>query len=112
MGRAAGEATQENISVTWLTVSGFMGRGLGSRLSLAICLAPPMHDLAPGPPWWCEHLSAKMDSGAKDPGRLVGRLLPPIGPSQVLLVSLQGSTTFLIRASCCETTHASSYGLA
>ena len=37
----------------------------------------------------------------------VGCLFPPVGPSQILLVSLQGSTKFLIRASCCETTHAS-----
>ena len=34
---------------------------------------------------------------------------PPIGPSQILLVSLQGRTMFLIRAPCCETIHASSY---
>lgn len=34
----------------------------------------------------------------------VGHLPLPIGPSQILLVSLQGSTKVLIRASCCETT--------
>ena len=39
----------------------------------------------------------------------VGCLLPLIGPSQILPVSLQGSTLFLIRASYCETTQASSY---
>ena len=39
----------------------------------------------------------------------VGGLRPPIGPSQVLPVSLQGSTVFLIRASCCEITFASGY---
>ena len=35
----------------------------------------------------------------------VGHLLPPIGLSAVLPVSLQGSTLFLVRASCCETAH-------
>ena len=39
----------------------------------------------------------------------VGHLLPPSGPSPVLPVRFQGSTVFLIRASCCGTTHASSY---
>ena len=101
--RAAGEGTQENCSATWLTVSGFMGMGFVSRLSLATCLAQFILGLAQGPSWWCEHLSAKMDSSAKDP------LLPPVGPSQVLLVSLQGSTLFLIWASCCEIPHASAY---
>ena len=38
----------------------------------------------------------------------VGHLLPPTGPSQILPVSLQGSTMFLIGASC-ETVHASGY---
>lgn len=41
----------------------------------------------------------------------VGHLPLPIGPSQILLVSLQGSTKVLIRASCCETTHARGYYL-
>lgn len=31
----------------------------------------------------------------------VRHLLPPTGPSQILLVSLQGSIIFLVRASCC-----------
>ena len=37
----------------------------------------------------------------------IGLPLPPTGPSQ--LVSLQGSTMFLIRASCYETTQACDY---
>ena len=39
----------------------------------------------------------------------VGGFLPPTGPSQIFLVSLQGSTMFLTRASYCETVHTSSY---
>ena len=37
-----------------------------------------------------------------------GRLLPPLGPSQILLVSFQGSIVFLTGSSYCETTHTSS----
>lgn len=38
-------------------------------------------------------------------------LLFPVGPSQTLPASFQGSTTFPIRTSCCETALASSYYL-
>ena len=62
---------RENCSATWLAVSGFMGMGLVSGLSLASCLVQPLLGLAQGPSWWRVHLSAKMDSSAKDPGRLV-----------------------------------------
>ena len=41
-----GKETQENCSATWLTVSGFMGMGLVSGLSLASHLAQPVFDLA------------------------------------------------------------------
>ena len=51
---------------------------------------------------WYRHLSAKMDSSSKDPGRLVVS-------SKIILVSVQGSTMFLIRTYCCETTHAGGY---
>ena len=40
-----GKGTQENCSAMWLTVSGFMGMGLASRLSLANHLAQPVLDL-------------------------------------------------------------------
>ena len=46
------------------------------------CLARIWSDS--GPSWWQAHLLAKMDSSAKDSGRLVGC---PFGPSQILLVS-------------------------
>ena len=55
----------------WLALSGFMGMGLASRLSLASHLSQPVLGLVQGPSWWCLHLSAKMDSSAKDSGRLV-----------------------------------------
>ena len=64
-----------------------------------------MLDLAWGP-WWYVHLSAKMDSSAKDSGRLVISSLLLVHPKPV---SLQGSTVFLIRASCGKTTHARGY---
>ena len=64
------EGTQENSSATWLTASGFMGVGLISRLPLANHLARPVFGLAQGLSWWHEHISAKMDSAAKDPGML------------------------------------------
>lgn len=70
-GEQRGEGTQENCSATWLAVSGFMGMGLVSGLSLADHLAQPVVGLAQGPSWWQMHLSAKMDSRAKDLGRLV-----------------------------------------
>lgn len=103
-----GEGTQENSSAPWLAASGFMAMGLVSMLSLASHLAQPILGLVQGPSWWCPHLSAKMDSSTKDPGKLVISSLL-LAPSQVLLVSLQGSTTFLSRASCCETVHARAY---
>ena len=55
----------------WLALSGFMGMGLASRLSLASHLSQPVLGLVQGPSWWCLHLSAKMASSAKDSGRLV-----------------------------------------
>lgn len=88
-----------------LTVSGFIGMELVSRLSLTSRLAWPVLGLTQGPSWWPAHLPAKMHSSAKDPGE-VGCLLPPVGLSLILLVSLQGGTRFLIRASC---HHASGY---
>lgn len=52
-------------------VSGFMGMGLISGLSLASHLAWPVLALTQGPSWWCVRLSAKPDSSTKDAGRLV-----------------------------------------
>uniref|UniRef100_A0A8D0Y932 Abhydrolase domain containing 4, N-acyl phospholipase B n=2 Tax=Sus scrofa TaxID=9823 RepID=A0A8D0Y932_PIG len=65
-----GKGTQENGSSVWLTVSGFMGMGSVSWLSPANRLAQPVLGLAQGPSWWHLHLSAKMESNAKDAGRL------------------------------------------
>ena len=84
-----------------------MGMGLVSGLFLAHCLAQPILDLAQSPFWWHLRLLPKMESSAKDPGRLVVSSLLLALP--ILPVSLPGSTLFLIRVSCCETTHASSY---
>ena len=86
----------------------FYGSGLVSRFSLANCPAWPLLGLAQGPSWWHMHLSAKMDSSVKNSGRLVVSffLLAPLKISQLVF---RGSTTFLIGASCCEKTHASSY---
>ena len=85
--------------------SGFIGMELVSGLSLTTHLSWPVLGLTQGPSWWPAHLPAKMHSSAKDPGE-VGCLLPPVGLSLILLVSLQGCTLFLIRASC---HHASGY---
>ena len=49
----------------------FYGKGLVSRLSLANHLAWPVLGLALSPSWWHVHLSARMDSSLKDPGRFV-----------------------------------------
>ena len=89
-GEQQGQRTQENCPVT-PAVSGFPGMGLVSQLSLANQLA-----------WlilvWPRVLLGQ--GGFQHQGSWeVGRLLP-IGPSQILLVSLQGRTV-LIRASCC-----------
>ena len=67
----------------WLAVSGFMGMGLVSGLSLANGLAKFVPGLAQGPSWGFSCLSAKVDSSAKDPGRLVisSLLLAPPKPS-------------------------------
>ena len=46
-----GKGTQENCSVTCLAVSGSMGMGLVSGLSLACHLAQPVLDLAQGLSW-------------------------------------------------------------
>lgn len=101
-GREPGE-----LLCTRLTVSGFTGMGLISRSSLASHLAWPTFGPAQGSSWWCRHLSAETDPSQGF--REVDGLLPPLGPSQILPVSLQGSTGFLIRASCCDPTHASGY---
>ena len=55
----------------WLTVSGFMGMGLVSGLSLGSRLAQPLLGPTQGPSWWHMYFLAKMDFSAKDPGRLV-----------------------------------------
>ena len=95
-----GKGTQENCSATWLTVSGFMVMGLVSWLSLANSFAWPTSGsgsflVVPAP------LSQEVFQ--HQGFWKVGCLLPLMGPSQVLLVSLQGSTPFLIGPSCCET---------
>ena len=93
----------------WLRVSNFLRMRLVSRLSLADHLARSVLDLAPGSPLGgtCTCQSRRI----LVPRILgVGCLLPPTGPSH-LLFSLQGSITFLIRASYGETTHASGYYL-
>ena len=72
----------------WFAISGFMGMGLASRLSLANHLAWPVLDLAHHPPWWLELLSAKMDSSAKDSGNLVVSFLPLAPPKNVPYPSL------------------------
>ena len=75
-----------------------MGMGLVSRLSLARCLAGLIITLAQGPSWWHTSLSVMRHSSAKDPGSLPS--LPPVSSSQILPVILEGSTIFLIKASC------------
>ena len=90
-----------------LRVSGFIGMCLVSGVSLADCLVQPALGLAQGPSCRCEHLSAKMDSRAKDPGMLVVFSLllalsdPPDQSSRQHLVPNQDP--------CCETSHASGY---
>ena len=61
-GEQQGKGTQENSSVTWLAVSGFMVMGLVSGLSLA-------SHLTQSPSWRCTPCSAKMDAREKDSGR-------------------------------------------
>ena len=52
VGEQQGEGTQESCSATWLSVSGFMGMGFVSGLSLTNRLAWPVLGLAQGPSWW------------------------------------------------------------
>ena len=56
------QGTQENSSVTWLAVLGFMVMGLVSGLSLA-------NHSVKSPSWWCTPCSAKMNAREKDSGR-------------------------------------------
>jgi len=94
--------TQRNCSALWCVVSGFIMR-LVSGLSLANHLACTWSGT--GSFLMAVHLSAEMDSSAQDAGRVVSSLL--LAPrTSILLVSLQGSTTFLTGASSCATTHA------
>ena len=88
----------------WLAVSRFMGMGLVSGFSLASHLVWPVLGLTQVYTSFLVMCTLLSQGSWED-------LLPPIGPSQILLVSLQGSTVFLIRASCCETTHESNYRL-
>ena len=101
-----GKGTQENCSAMWLAVSGFIGMGSLSTLSLASHLDWPMLGLAQGPGGVCISQPRQIShQGSWE----VCTLLPPMGPSQILLVSLQGITIFFIRAYCCETTHVGGY---
>ena len=78
-------------------VSGFMGMALVYRLSLADHLAQPISGLALGPSWWHVHLSVKMGSSAKDPGRLVvSSLLLGQNTNQVVSVGAGASMRSLI----------------
>ena len=60
-GEQEGKETQENSSVTWLAVSGFMVMGLVSKWSLA--------NLIQSLSWWHTHGSAKMDANERDSGK-------------------------------------------
>ena len=55
------------------------------------------------------HASLSQDGFQRRGSWEVGCLLPPVGLSHILRATLQGSSVFLISASCCETTHASGY---
>ena len=59
------QGTQENSSVTWLAVLGFMVMGLVSGLSLA-------NHSVKSPSWWCTPCSAKMNA-REDSGRMNAR---------------------------------------
>ena len=69
----------------------FHGNGvgfLGHLWPVILLVALMWSDL--GPSWWCVHLSAKMKSSVWVSGRLAGHimgwcLLPPFGPSRILL---------------------------
>ena len=67
--------------------SGFMVMELVRRLSLARHLAWPSIGLTQGPSWWHPHISAKMGSGVKDSGNLVGYIMgwhPSLPPCSLL----------------------------
>ena len=88
--------------------------GNGGELPLANCFAWPITDLTQGL-LGDTRAPLSQDIFQHQGSWEVGSLLPLIGSSHLLLVSLQVSTwvpEFLIRASCCETTPASSYCLA
>ena len=79
-----GKGTQENCSAMWLTVSGFMGMGLVSQLSLASRLAQSILGLAQGPSWWWAPTSLSRDLVQHQGFWEVGCLLPPTDPSLIL----------------------------
>ena len=74
-----------------------MGMRLVSGLSLA-SLARLMFGLAQGASWWLPHLS--QDRFQCQGFWETAPLLPPMGPTQILQVSFQGSTMYLILATC------------
>ena len=85
--RAEGHRVREpGRTATWLAGSGFMGLGLVSGSSLANHPARLVPGLARSS-WWHVRLSAKMDSSAKDSGKLVVSFLllaPPKSSWSVL----------------------------
>ena len=92
-----------------LMISSIMGMRLVSRLSLWLVVLP-------GPYSVCPRVllggACTSQPGCIPAPRILGRFVvsfPPIGPSQILPIGLEGSTTFLIRASGCETIHTSGY---
>ena len=78
-----------------------------SGLSLASHLSWPIFGLTQDPSRWPKHLSAKMNSNAKDSGRLVVSSLLLASPEFSSLFSRQHHV--LVGSSSYETTHASGY---
>ena len=106
--KAAGKGTQENYSATWLAISGFMGMGLVSGCPWPIVLhGPYLVWLRVIPGGTCTPLHE--DGFQQQESWEVGCLFPPIRPSQILQVSLQGSSMFPLRASYCGITQGSGY---
>ena len=92
-GGAAGKGTQENCSATWLAVR-FYGNGAHFQVvsGQSSCLALPWSGSGS---FLVAHAPLSQDGFQHQGSWEVGCLLPPVGPSLILLVSLQSSTRSL-----------------
>ena len=109
--RAAGQGNPGELLCHVARSLRFYGNGVSFQVvsGQSSCLA---HSLTQGPPRWCVHLSAEMDSSVTLSGRSARHIVSSLllsAPLEFSWLVLSSSTVFFIGTSCCETAQASDY---